>query len=919
MDMPQQAMLADLAADRVPSFLAGGGEIGRLIAAYDWSATSLGPITGWPAHRRAAIATLLRAPAPMASWWNKDGVILYNAACADLLAPLHPDLLGRTAAAWPQFTLSSAQILARVLSGGTCADHGQKLRLPGAEISEPVWLNLDYSPLLDDAGDPAGVLVLLSDVSEKIQTERRAQRHKSGFFTVTQALPNHVWTATPDGMLDWFNEQAIAYTGLGPGAGSGNGWTAAIHPDDQALTLRAWRDALKTETLYEVEFRIRRADGAYRWHIGRALPVRDENGRVERWIGTNTDIHERKLAEDESTQDRNRMWSLSQEYMLIFDQTGTITASNPAITKVTGWTEEDLVGQSLMAFLHPDDLAATAMELFRLASGMSVHSFETRCRMKDGSYREIDWAAVPEAGRVHAVGRDITEERKTMQALAASTAERDRIWRSTNDLMGTGGLDGYLKAVNPAWGRLLGYTEEALLARSYMDLFDPADHEKTRDALAWLAEGKALRDFENRIIHADGTRSLIAWVAEPVGDIFYLVGRNVTEQRAAEDALRQAQKMEAVGQLTGGIAHDFNNLLQGITGSLDLLQKRIGQGRVDELDRFITGAMGASSRASALTHRLLAFSRRQPLDPRPVRANPLISSMEELLRRTMGERIELDLALGDEEIWLTLCDPNQLENAVLNLAINARDAMPRGGRLTIGTSNAELDDVYTSVNRDMRPGHYVCIRVSDTGTGMSQDTIQKAFEPFFTTKPIGQGTGLGLSMIYGFARQSGGYAKIQSELGRGTTVKLFLPRHRGDFAPVEPRHDRQPVALQADGEIVLVVEDEPVVRGLIVEVLKDLGYAALEASDGPSGLDLLQSNRRIDLLITDIGLPGLNGRQIAEAARLLRPDLKILFMTGYAESAALAEGFLEHGMAMIVKPFAMDAMVEAIQGIFQEG
>jgi CheY-like chemotaxis protein len=278
----------------------------------------------------------------------------------------------------------------------------------------------------------------------------------------------------------------------------------------------------------------------------------------------------------------------------------------------------------------------------------------------------------------------------------------------------------------------------------------------------------------------------------------------------------------------------------------------------------------------------------------------------------------LELVLGGA-LWMTLCDPNQLENAVLNLAINARDAMPDGGKLTIETVNSHLDDAYAAHLRDVRPGQYVCICVTDTGMGMSADTIAKAFEPFFTTKPIGQGTGLGLSMIYGFARQSEGYAKIYSELGKGTTVKLYLPRYRGEAeAETEPAERRLAVA-HADGETVLVVEDEPVVRGLIVEVLNDLGYAALEAADGPQGLEMLRGKRRIDLLITDIGLPGLNGRQVADAGRVLRPGLKVLFMTGYAENAAFASGFLEPGMAMITKPFAMEALAGRIRGIIEAG
>ncbi len=384
----------------------------------------------------------------------------------------------------------------------------------------------------------------------------------------------------------------------------------------------------------------------------------------------------------------------------------------------------------------------------------------------------------------------------------------------------------------------------------------------------------------------------------------------------AQEALRQAQKMEAVGQLTGGIAHDFNNLLQGITGSLEIVQRRVAQGRVGELDRFITGATTAANRAASLTHRLLAFSRRQPLDPRPVKVNPLVASLEDLLRRTTGEQIELEMVLAGG-LWTTLCDPNQLENSLLNLVINARDAMPHGGKLTIETCNAHLDDHFAASQRDVRPGHYVCICVSDTGTGMSADTIAKAFEPFFTTKPIGQGTGLGLSMIYGFARQSEGYARIYSELGQGTTIKLYLPRHYGEAEQDEALPGLTQDHVTDAGEIVLVVEDDSVVRALIVEVLGELGYQAIEAHDGPAGLERLRTMERVDLLVTDIGLPGLNGRQVADAGRALRPDLRVLFMTGYAENAALASGFLEPGMSMITKPFAMEALATQIRTMIE--
>lgn len=394
--------------------------------------------------------------------------------------------------------------------------------------------------------------------------------------------------------------------------------------------------------------------------------------------------------------------------------------------------------------------------------------------------------------------------------------------------------------------------------------------------------------------------------------------QRTAELEDAQDALRQAQKMEAVGQLTGGIAHDFNNLLTGVIGSLDMMRRQMAKGETDKIERYATTAMTSANRAAALTHRLLAFARRQPLDPKPVNANQLVNGMEELLRRTIGESIELEIVTAGG-LWQTLCDPHQLESAILNLAINARDAMPKGGKLTIETCNAHLDTAYAAKQRDVVPGQYICICVSDTGSGMTKDTIEKAFEPFFTTKPIGQGTGLGLSMIYGFARQSEGYARIYSEVDKGTTIKLYLPRSFGKADDAVEGSDELIDEHRAEaGQVILVVEDETAVRDLVIEVLQELGYRTIEAVDGPSGLKLLQSKMRVDLLITDIGLPGLNGRQLADAAQVHRPNLKVLFMTGYAENAAIANGFLAPGMEMITKPFAIEALVARVRYMVED-
>ncbi|WP_182085717.1 ATP-binding protein [Aureimonas sp. ME7] len=391
------------------------------------------------------------------------------------------------------------------------------------------------------------------------------------------------------------------------------------------------------------------------------------------------------------------------------------------------------------------------------------------------------------------------------------------------------------------------------------------------------------------------------------------VASQTAELMAAEEALRQSQKMEAVGQLTGGLAHDFNNLLAGISGSLDLMQSRLAQGRYGELDRYINGAQGAARRAAALTHRLLAFSRRQTLDPKPTDVNRLVAEMEDLIQRTVGPQIAVEAHM-QEDLWSTLVDPNQLENALLNLSINARDAMPDGGRIVISTANRTLD-ARAAKDLDLPAGEYVAMCVSDTGTGMTPDVIAKAFDPFFTTKPIGVGTGLGLSMIYGFVRQSGGHVEITSEVGRGTQICIYLPRGLAAEAPA-PAPEPLPVSTKPQDKTVLVVDDEMLVRMLVVDAVEDLGLTALEAGDGPQAMKLLRSDVRIDLLVTDVGLPnGMNGRQVADAARELRPDLKIIFVTGYAENAVLSHGHLDANMQIVTKPFDMAVLSNRIQGM----
>lgn len=390
------------------------------------------------------------------------------------------------------------------------------------------------------------------------------------------------------------------------------------------------------------------------------------------------------------------------------------------------------------------------------------------------------------------------------------------------------------------------------------------------------------------------------------------VAERTAELMHAEEQLRHAQKMEAVGQLTGGLAHDFNNLLAGISGSLELMQTRLAQGRIADLDRYLTGAQGAAKRAAGLTQRLLAFSRRQTLDPSPASVNRLVSGMQDLIARSVGPTIEVETALAGG-LWASFVDVGQLENALLNLCLNARDAMPHGGKLTVETGNRWFDE-RAARQRGLAPGQYISLCVSDTGTGMLPEVIERAFDPFYTTKPTGQGTGLGLSMVHGFAGQSGGTARIYSEVGKGTMVCIYLPRHLGEAEIEDDVADMATAPRAAENETIVVVDDEPLVRMVAVEILEDLGYNVLEAGDGPSAMRIMNSGQPVDLLVTDVGLPGgMNGRQLADAVRVARPDLRVLFVTGYAENAVLNHGHLDHGMHVMTKPFLSDAFARRVK------
>jgi PAS domain S-box-containing protein len=562
-----------------------------------------------------------------------------------------------------------------------------------------------------------------------------------------------------------------------------------------------------------------------------------------------------------------------------------------------------------------DDLGPLLRSVFE--QGETIHAKDRPFYIeRDGGrgedvYFDISYSPVFEGdGSIGGVLCIVNETTKRVRAERAMLADRNRLWALARDPFLIADTDGTWLAVSPAWTEILGWTEEELVGRASRWMEHPDDIPRTQERLDDLANGQTVLRFDNRFRAKDGSYRTFSWTAVPDGDLIYCVARDVTEQRAharalidTEAALRQAQKMETLGQLTGGVAHDFNNLLQIVTGNLDLLQRALPADDA-RLQRMVGRAAAGAERAAILTQRLLAFSRRQPLDPRPADPNWLVAGMSDLLHRTLGETITVT-TVEAPDAWPIEVDVNQMENALLNLAVNARDAMPDGGDLTIEVANCVIDADRASVDDDLTAGAYVTIGVSDTGEGMDAATLDQAIEPFFTTKDVGRGTGLGLSMVYGFIKQSGGHMRVRSTQGQGTTVLLYLPRHHGSVAANDVL-DVRGQHMTGGSETILLCEDDDNVRAYSFEVLRDLGYQVIAASDGPSALQALENAEGpIDLLFTDVVLPGgMNGADLGRVAKGRWPTLKILFTTGYARDAIVHDGRLDAGVDLLAKPFS---------------
>ncbi|WP_079246948.1 MULTISPECIES: hybrid sensor histidine kinase/response regulator [Sphingomonas] len=950
-----------------PYFLRDGGATGALLRSHDWSGSPLGTPERWPQPLRTLVGVLLTANQAMFVVWGSQRTLLYNDGYAEILASKHPAAIGRDfLEVWSEIKADLIPIVDQAYAGTPVQMDDIELLMQRKGYLEETHFAFSYTPVRDEAGLVAGFLCPCVEITEQVLAERRRLADMERQRRLFEQAPGFIAILNgPDHVFEFAN---AAYRHLA-GERDYVGRTARDALPEVAgqgffeLLDQVYRSG-KRFVAHDTPISLDRANGQSEQRYLDFIyePILNEGGEVTGIFVEGHDVTEghRAQAELRESEERGRriVEGVRDHAIFTTDRDGMVVDWTPGAQSVFGWTASEIIGRSSdVLFTEEDRAAGVPVQELVIASAEGCANDERWHIRRDGtrifangSVRPLHDARGVIAGFIK-IARDETERRAAESALR-ETEQRYRLAaKATNDAIWDWDLATNHVEWNEAVSVLFGYDLDQVVPTGewWISNIHPDDRDRVDGAIhavidgegdQWASEyrfhradgtfadvfdrGHVFRDENGRAVRMIGAmldlterKRAEAALREANETLEARVAERTAELMAAQDALRQSQKMEAVGQLTGGLAHDFNNLLTGISGSLEMMQIRIAQGRIADVERYVSAAQGASRRAAALTHRLLAFSRRQTLTPKPTDIKQLVAGMEDLIGRTVGPAIGIE-TVNAAGLWPSLIDPSQLENAILNLCINARDAMPDGGKITIESGNRWMDE-RSAKQRRLEPGQYISLCVSDTGTGMSAAVIEKAFDPFFTTKPIGEGTGLGLSMIYGFAKQSGGSVAIYSEVGEGTMVCIYLPRYLGETEIEQADEAGRHVPRAEVGETVLVVDDEPTVRMLVTEVLTDLGYTALEAADGAAGLAIINADVRIDLLVTDVGLPGgMNGRQVADAARSVRPDLKVLFITGYAENAVLSHGHLDPGMHVLTKPFAMDVLATRIRGLIED-
>ncbi|WP_226426453.1 PAS domain-containing protein [Xanthomonas sp. MWU16-30325] len=927
----------------------GDSAMAQAVRAYDWAATPLGPTTQWPSPLRNAVSLMLSSPESMYVVWGDALTFFYNDAYTPILGPRQPHALGAPLRElWADAWEAVRAPIEAAFAGRASRFEEVPIGMNRYGTPEDTWWTFSFSPIYLDDGRVGGAFCVTNEVTDrKVAQNRLADEHERLIRLFEQAPMFMAFLSGPQHRVEFANP---CYSRLiGHRDVIGKPLAEALPDLVEQGHLHRLDEVYQSGRAYAANALAYNVQAAPGGPVERRLldlvyqPIAGADGTVSGIFVQGLDITDRigleRAVREAEVRNRQILDSVMDYAIIATDLHGLVTSWNEGAQRILGWSEAEMLGQNLERTFTPEDVERRQILIEAAAALESGSGMDERWHVRKSGQRF--WAngslmvLRDETGA--AIGfvkvlRDRTAERLASEALRESERRLDALvrassqsifsasadWRELRQLVGEGALSDALSAS-------LNWQQE---------MVHPDDRARLAEAIAHSIVNKTGLDVEYRVLDAD---QRVGWtlmraiplldereqIVEWFGTAADITDKRLAEQQLrqltetleervrersaalllAEEKLRQSQKMEAVGQLTGGLAHDFNNLLTAISVGLELLQTRIEQGKYDRLERYVEMAQSSAARATALTQRLLAFSRRQTLAPTALEVQALVQGMHDIIARTLGPSIALQLRPAADP-WKVLVDAPQLENALLNLCINARDAMPDGGELTIAVANRVLD-AGAAQQLDLPIGEYVCLSVQDTGTGMSADVMSKVFEPFFTTKPIGQGTGLGLSMIYGFTRQSGGHVRIDSEVGVGTTMALYLPRFDGVLAQDEAvPATEQPLRSTAPSCTVLLVEDETAIRVLMSEVLSEAGYRVIETAEGSAAVERLRSQETIDLLVTDVGLTGgLNGRQVADAGRQSRPTLPVLFVTGYAATAAVGAGQLEDGMEVLTKPF----------------
>jgi signal transduction histidine kinase/PAS domain-containing protein len=858
---------------------------GREIAARDWTRDPLGPVAGWPASLRSLLAMMLACPTPMFLAWGDDLTAFFNDAYRPILGRRLDGALGlpfRTL--WGDIWDDIGPLVDATLAGESRRMIDMKLDLGRAGVPEESWWTFTYSPVFDEAGAVLGLMNVTGETTDRVLAER-ARDASDERLQLALSAGDTVGTWDWDILADRIvaDPRFCSLYGVDPTLGSAGAPIAdffgGIHKDDLPRVAQAIDRAKASGEAFHEEYRIVDAAGGIRWVSAQGRCVYDAEGRCIRFPGASIDVT-RRVADAAAL----RAAKEERDFIIV------LTVRQRELD-----TPEAVLRHSLE----------------ELGKRLGVDRTGFYRQLPDGRVRYgPSWTSGgmdPLLGEYAAdrFGNRLRRAREAGASLSFVDAARDP----------SGGLEelaaaGIVSGVCVPIMRQDQFEANFFVHHSAVRPWSQGEISLIREVgeLTMLAveRAEATIRLRNRVDQQED--ALAAAAGELRGQA---AGR-----AAAESQLRQLQKMEAVGQLTGGIAHDFNNMLAVIIGGLNLMQRRLERGETN-LTKYIDAAMDGATRAAALTQRLLAFSRQAPLAPEPVDLNRMIGGLTELLTRTLGEQVLLDVVLA-AGAWKVKVDPSQLENVIVNLAVNARDAMPDGGKLTIETANAHIDEAYAA-NEGVRPGQYVLVAVTDTGAGMTPDVLARAFDPFFTTKGVGKGTGLGLSQVFGFVRQSGGHVKCYSELGHGSSFKIYLPRYFGDV----PLSHRRAAAVPRTrgghpGEVVLVVEDEERLRNFTVEALRELGYTVVHASDGAEALAMIEAGQAATLLFTDVVMPGMTGRQLADAALERMPGLKLLYTTGYTRNAIVNNGTVEPGTHFLPKPFGIDQLSAKVREVLDQ-